>query len=157
MALAWLGLWAGGSCGAAPRVRERPVVTTRGAALVPAAAGGLELRVDVVAVNPNDVALRGVAADWELSIDDTVRARGRDELDLALPARGRAETTLVARVKPGAAARILTDRAAGADAALRVDGVIHWQSSAGDAATPFAWDGAAAARRRVSPTACAGR
>jgi hypothetical protein len=128
--------------------------------LVDAADGGFDLRIDIGALNPNDVALRGVAADWALSVDDVVHARGRVDLDLTLPARGRAEAALVAHLKPGAAARIRTNRTApdGGDseiaptpAPLGVDGVLHWQSSSGDTATPFAWDEAAAALNRVRP------
>jgi hypothetical protein len=132
MALAWVGLMAGGTaCGAkAPRPIERPVVSVRDAVL-----DGNLLRVDLSAVNPNGTSLECVAADWEIYEDLVARARGRAELRVLLPARGTVELRVEGRVPP-----------AGIGPSARIEGVLHWYSDAGDVATPF-----------VSPPAYAGR
>ena len=139
MAVAWIGsLVAGSACGPAARPPERPVVTIRSAELISVADGRLDVRVEVEAVNPGGTALGAVAVDWELALDDRVRARGRADLDLPLAARGRGDGVFVGRVKPATAAKVRADRAAGAP--FRVDGLTHWRSPTGDVATPFAWE-----------------
>lgn len=141
MALSWIGMIAGGSaCGGAVRALERPRVEVTWGAVEPEAAGGLSIRIELEVAG--DDALSLAAVDWELSVGDRVMTRGRSEPSLRVEPRRAARETLLLRVKPGAAAKVLALREAeGGD--YRVDGVLHWRAAGGEVATAFTWPASA--------------